>query len=67
MCPKQNKNESTWEVLLEQVGMINSQSTAVGECQPGASGQYHVKEAFLGMKPIQKKMEPREGKSKSKA
>lgn len=24
MCPKWNKYESTWEVLLEQVGMINS-------------------------------------------
>lgn len=66
MCPKQNKYETTWEVLLEQMGMINSQSTAVEECQPGASGRYHVKEAFLGMKPIQKKVEPTEGKSETK-
>lgn len=72
MCPKQNKYESTWEVLLEQVGMINSQPTAVEECQSvrcsraGASGRYHVKEVFLGMRPIQKKVEPREGKSESK-
>ena len=27
-------------------------STAVGECQPGASGRYHVEEGFLGMRPI---------------
>lgn len=72
MCPKQNEYESTWEVLLQQVGMINSQPTAVGECQSvrsfraGASGRYHIKEVFLGMRPIQKKVEPREGKSESK-
>lgn len=52
---KLNKYESTWAVLLEQVGMINSHSTTVGECQPGASGRYPVEEGFLGMRLIHKK------------
>lgn len=52
---KLNKCEATWAVLLEQVGMINSHSTTVGECQPGASGRYPVEDGFLGRRPIQKK------------
>lgn len=46
--------KSCWE----QVQMINSDSTAVGECQPRASGRYRTEEALLGMQPIQKKAEP---------
>lgn len=67
MWPKLNKYESAWEILLEQVAMINSCSTAVEECQPGASGRYCMEEAFLGMKLIWKKEEPRGRKRETKA
>lgn len=47
------------------MGMV-SHSTAMAEGPPEAFGSYLVEEAFLGMKPTQKKAEPRDGQSETK-